>query len=77
MVFVCKDYKTSNFKSFDMPLLNIMNEKFEQPIFGSNYLEAHVKPLYNLLPGVSQVKLWFTSGGCTTFLKCFSQVNVL
>jgi WW domain-binding protein 2 len=33
-----------------------------------------VKPLYSLLPGDSHFKLWFTSGGCNTFLKLFCYV---
>ena len=68
MVFVNSDFLKNNFKSFDMPLLNIMHESFEQPIFGSNYLKGQVKPLYNLLPGVTEFKLWFMSGGVAKFL---------
>jgi hypothetical protein len=60
-----------------MPLLFLFNEKFEQPIFGSNYLELQLKPFYNLIPGITTVKLWFTSGGCQKFLKCFIHVDIL
>ena len=59
-----------------MPLMNIAEEKFEQPIFGSNFLAGNLKPLYNLLPGDTKFKLWFTSGGCTAFLSCFSVVRL-
>jgi WW domain-binding protein 2 len=38
MVFVEKDYLKKEFKSFDIPLALMFGEKFEQPIFGSNYL---------------------------------------
>eukprot|EP00330_Aristerostoma_sp_ATCC50986_P000939 CAMPEP_0114587480 /NCGR_PEP_ID=MMETSP0125-20121206/10432_1 /TAXON_ID=485358 ORGANISM="Aristerostoma sp., Strain ATCC 50986" /NCGR_SAMPLE_ID=MMETSP0125 /ASSEMBLY_ACC=CAM_ASM_000245 /LENGTH=116 /DNA_ID=CAMNT_0001783417 /DNA_START=42 /DNA_END=392 /DNA_ORIENTATION=- len=64
LVFVNKNHAKDSFKSFDMPMLNIYDEKFEQPIFGANYLSIKVKPLHNLLPGDSKVKLWFMSGGC-------------
>ncbi len=40
MVFVNKDFAKNDFKSFDIPLLSLNNEKFEQPIFGSNYLSG-------------------------------------
>ena len=33
-----------------------------------------VKPIYGLLPGDATFKLWFTSGGCQTFLNCFCRV---
>jgi hypothetical protein len=74
MVFVDKDFKKKEFKSFDMPLLHIIKEKFEQPIFGSNYLCGIVKPLYELLPGETSFKLWFTSGGCSKFIQHFGHV---
>jgi hypothetical protein len=35
------------------------------------FLKGKIKPLYNLLPGNIEFKLWFTSGGCQTFLRCF------
>lgn len=90
MVFVHGDYAKSEFKSFDIPLLSLKNEKFEQPIFGSNYLagflnklkknyrflnlSGSVAPIYGLLPGETTFKLWFTSGGCQTFLNCFCRI---
>ena len=40
MVFVNGDFSKNEFKSFDIPLLSLSNEKFEQPIFGSNYLSG-------------------------------------
>lgn len=54
----------NDFKSFDFPLAYIKNESFEQPIFGANYLKGKAKPLYGLLPGDSEFKLWFMAGGC-------------
>ena len=41
LVFVSKDYEKNEFKSFDFPLAFLSNEKFEQPIFGSNYLAGN------------------------------------
>lgn len=68
MVFVDYNFQKKEFKSFDIPLLNIYKESFEQPIFGSNYLQGMVRPLYQHLPGDTRFKLWFKSGGCATFL---------
>lgn len=53
-----------DFKAFDIPYGNLFNEKFCQPIFGSNYWEGSVKPLFNSLPGDTHFKIWFTEGGC-------------
>ena len=77
MVFVDKNYRNQAFKSFDLPLLHIFEESFEQPIFGSNYIGGKVKPLFNLLPGDTKFKLWFTTGGCTKFIQHFGQVSSL
>jgi WW domain-binding protein 2 len=73
IVCVNKDIK-SLFHSFDLPLALISSEKFEQPIFGSNYIQAICKPLMNLLPGEIKFKIWFTSGGCGTFIPAFFNV---
>jgi hypothetical protein len=35
---------TSSFKSLTIPLPSIVSSKFEQPIFGANYLVIGVKP---------------------------------
>ncbi|CAD8192291.1 unnamed protein product [Paramecium pentaurelia] len=69
MVFVSDKFQRESFKSFDIPLAYLSAEKFQQPIFGSNYLEGNVDPLYNLLPGKTHFKLWFKAGGCDKFLK--------
>jgi hypothetical protein len=63
IVFVSDKFLKDHFKSFDIPVANMHHEKFQQPIFGSNYLEGDVKPLHNLLPGETHFKLWFKSGG--------------
>ena len=56
-------------KAFDLPYGNTFKEKFQQPIFGSNYWEGKCKPLYNSLPGDAHFYIWFTEGGCQTFLR--------
>lgn len=75
MIFVSKSFKKDKFKSIDMPLVNLRKKDFKQPVFGSNYLKFDVLPLYNLLPGVCHIKLWFTEGGCDKFLKIYSYVD--
>ncbi|KRX04206.1 hypothetical protein PPERSA_11330 [Pseudocohnilembus persalinus] len=74
IVFVNDKWQTSEFKAFDIPLANMKKESFEQPVFGSNYLKGNVLPLFNLIPGEAQFKLWFRSGGCGTFLKMCDSV---
>jgi len=74
LVFVNEKHEGSSFKSFDMPLMNLYDEKFEQPIFGANYLSLKVKPLFNLIPADAKVKIWFMSGGCQKFLDIFLQI---
>lgn len=73
LVCVNKDTK-SLFKSFDLPLALISKESFEQPIFGSNYICGKCRPLMNLLPGEIKFKIWFTEGGCGTFVPAFFNV---
>ncbi|CAD8127608.1 unnamed protein product [Paramecium sonneborni] len=74
IVFVSDKFQKDSFKSFDIPLAYLSAEKFQQPIFGSNYLEGNVDPLYNLLPGKTHFKLWFKAGGCDKFLKILVSV---
>lgn len=40
MAFVNDNYSKSQFVSFDMPIANLFQESFEQPVFGSNYLKG-------------------------------------
>jgi len=73
VVCVNKD-KSSLFKCFDLPISYISKETFEQPIFGSNYIGGVCNPLFNLLPGNIKFKIWFTQGGCGTFVPAFFDV---
>lgn len=47
MVFVC-DKREPAWSSFDIPFFNIYGEKFEQPIFGANYLHSKFKRIIEL-----------------------------
>lgn len=71
LVFVNQNFQTEYFKSFDLPLALMRHLDFKQPIFGSNYIEMTIMPLYNLIPAPGQVKIWFTKGGCDKFLRIF------
>eukprot|EP00742_Colponemidia_sp_Colp-10_P003331 GILJ01003546.1.p1 GENE.GILJ01003546.1~~GILJ01003546.1.p1 ORF type:complete len:1025 (-),score=122.06 GILJ01003546.1:1287-4361(-) len=59
------------FQAFDIPLANIGNEKFNQPIFGANNMTFRVEPLWGSIPAPAEVKLTFKEGGCGTFLPLF------
>jgi hypothetical protein len=69
-----KNMASSEFKSFDLPLLLLHKEKFNQPIFGANYLSCTCKPLFESLPADAEAKIWFMEGGCGKFLKCFRYI---
>ena len=66
-----KNMASSDFKAFDLPLAKMFKEKFNQPIFGANYLSCVSKPLFDQLPADAHAKIWFMEGGCGKFLKCF------
>jgi hypothetical protein len=63
MVFVASNPDVnSDFSSFDIPLSNVRNEAFNQPVFGCNNLSGNCLPL----PGFSGRISWviaFKSGG--------------
>ncbi len=61
----------TDFKAFDCPLALTYKEKFNQPIFGANYLSCSTKPLFNSLPSDANLKIWFMEGGCGKFLQCY------
>lgn len=69
LVFVSE--KSSSMSSFDIPIDLMSHEKFNQPIFGANYISGSVKPLYSLIPCNAKFKFWFMSGGTGTFLPMF------
>lgn len=74
---------TGDMRAFDLPLAYMYQEKFNQPIFGANFLSGKhslykslgkSKPLFNLLPGEISFKIWFMKGGCGKFLHCLKAV---
>lgn len=69
IVFVNR--KGGNMQSFDVPLALMSRERFKQPIFGANYINGKVEPLYGLIPCPAEFKFWFMSGGTGTFLPLF------
>ncbi|KFH01420.1 putative arabinogalactan protein [Toxoplasma gondii VAND] len=76
IVFVKKGdvNKHKDFSSFEIPLHLISEPKFEQPIFGANYMRGKVEPLEsseNPISGTSKWFLTFNAGGCGTFLNVF------
>ncbi|KAK7262733.1 hypothetical protein RJT34_30313 [Clitoria ternatea] len=75
MVFVAKS-PVGSFIAFDMPLLYIHNEKFNQPIFHCNNLAGQVEPVipddqHRALYSTHSFKILFKEGGCGTFIPLF------
>ncbi|RDX89730.1 SPAC29B12.11c [Mucuna pruriens] len=75
MVFVAKS-PVGSFIAFDMPLLYIRGEKFNQPIFHCNNLSGHVEPVipndqHRALYSIHSFKIIFKEGGCGTFIPLF------
>jgi len=59
---------------FDIPFALLYNEKFNQPIFGSNYLSGSTTPIGTMLPGNSHFKIYFCNGGAGKFLHSFHAI---
>lgn len=75
MVFVA-DKPTNNFIAFDMPLLYVHGEKFNQPIFHCNNISGLVEPVVpddqnRALYSTHSFKILFKEGGCGTFVPLF------
>lgn len=66
--------KPNSMMSFDIPIDLVTHEKFNQPIFGANYISGTVQPLYGLIPCPAIFKFWFMSGGTGTFLPMFYNI---
>lgn len=78
IVFVSgKSTCRADFKSFEMPLGTMQDYKFNQPIFGANYLSGTITPVdlsdtsSPLVGGRTSFSLTFNSGGCGTFLPLY------
>ncbi|XP_050372728.1 uncharacterized protein LOC126790512 isoform X1 [Argentina anserina] len=75
MVFVSKQ-PVGDFVAFDMPLLYVHGEKFNQPIFFCNNIAGQVEPVVPenqpaALYSVHSFKILFKDGGCGTFVPLF------
>ncbi len=67
LVFVADGYADlprTALRSFDLPLGNIFREKFNQPVFGANYLAGQCRPLMGILPADTTFEIHFYEGGC-------------
>mmetsp|Transcript_27886 Transcript_27886/g.59034 ORF Transcript_27886/g.59034 Transcript_27886/m.59034 type:complete len:217 (+) Transcript_27886:61-711(+) len=76
LVFVAAEKSCrADFKSFEIPLAMLREPKFEQPIFGANYLSGRATPPDDpaspLAGGPTLFSLTFNCGGCGTFLPLF------
>ena len=75
MVFVAKN-PVGGLVAFDMPLLYINGEKFNQPIFHCNNISGLVEPVvpddqHRALYSTHSFKIIFKEGGCGTFIPLF------
>ncbi|GAV86897.1 hypothetical protein CFOL_v3_30323 [Cephalotus follicularis] len=75
MVFVASK-PVGNIFAFDVPLLYIHDEKFNQPIFHCNNISGFVEPVvpeneHRALYSTHSFKILFKEGGCGTFVPLF------
>ncbi|KAL3506155.1 hypothetical protein ACH5RR_031537 [Cinchona calisaya] len=75
MVFVANK-PVGDFVAFDMPMLYIRGEKFNQPIFYCNNISGFVEPVVpeneqRALFSTHSFKILFKEGGCGTFIPLF------
>ncbi|CAM6084894.1 unnamed protein product [Calypogeia fissa] len=75
MVFVASK-PVGNIAAFDLPLLYVHEERFNQPIFFCNNLSGKVHPVvpdgeHRALYGVHSFKVLFKEGGVGTFIPLF------
>mmetsp|Transcript_14236 Transcript_14236/g.17244 ORF Transcript_14236/g.17244 Transcript_14236/m.17244 type:complete len:188 (-) Transcript_14236:139-702(-) len=77
LVFIAKK-PTAQLTAFDIPLVYIRGEKFNQPIFGCNNLQLDCFSVPAGGPGGSapphSIRAYFKEGGCGTFLPAFFNV---
>ncbi|KAF5201707.1 classical AGP protein [Thalictrum thalictroides] len=75
MVFVANK-PVGSFVAFDMPMLYVHDEKFNQPIFHCNNISGLVEPVvpegqHRALYSTQSFKILFKEGGCGTFIPLF------
>ncbi|KAH8583085.1 arabinogalactan [Cryptosporidium sp. chipmunk genotype I] len=67
----------SNFVSLCIPLKNVYDLEFKQPVLLASYLEGFVKPCNNSIYPLSGDSKWWISfhkGGCATFVRSFYKI---
>jgi hypothetical protein len=73
-VFHCThNAKPKNLLSYQLDLGEMMNPKFEQPIFAANYLTVDSRPMNGNVRG-DRIKIKFSKGGCGTFLAVLHEL---
>lgn len=73
-VFHCtSEAKPKNFLAYQADLSEMLNPKFEQPVFGANYLKVDSRTMGGA-PRGDQFKLKFNKGGCGTFLAVLHEL---
>ncbi|KAJ4773236.1 classical AGP protein [Rhynchospora pubera] len=75
MVFVSRK-PVDGFVAFDMPMLYVHGEKFNQPIFACNNISGFVDPVVQneeqrAMASTHKFKILFKEGGCGTFVPLF------
>ena len=70
-IIYINDKNSAELSAFDLPLANIRDFKFNQPIFGANNLTGKCKPIGNDIPSDINFKLTFMHGGETEFVRTF------
>ncbi|CAI5498075.1 unnamed protein product [Closterium sp. Naga37s-1] len=79
MVFVAQPSTQPPLLAFDMPLLYVHGEKFNQPIFGANNISGVVLPVadssvHAALQAPHAFTIYFMHGGVGTFLPLFFSI---
>ncbi|CAN6464574.1 unnamed protein product [Victoria cruziana] len=75
IVFVASQ-QVGSFTAFDLPLLYVHHDKFNQPIFFCNNISGQVEPVvpegdHRAIYSTHSFKILFKEGGCGTFVPLF------
>ena len=70
----CKKKKSQpQFLAYQIDISEIVNPKFEQPLFGANYLRGETRSLVTA-PSGDNWRITFYDGGCGTFLPILNEL---
>lgn len=72
IVFIPKTSSRPDFVSYELEMVEVLNEKFEQPIFGANYISGET-----IGPNESEKSVWSLTlhdGGCGTILPVLADL---